>query len=319
MATPTCESCGARIEPAHLTCPFCNAITPFGLRQREQDDYARLSRDAAEVHAAQGRDFQARGVAQIQLEALGRQSVIWSVVGVVLCCFPVPSLVALVLAYRARVVAREKGFVFPAQATIGLLLSIVTLLMSASFYAFAGVSAVQKQRRIHGLETETAASATAATIDHDTACKLIEILLLHHGYSSCSDSIDNFACDGALEQHGTTAIVHDVAFDVTSTSHTADATLRHGARWLVEALTDVSSRPASRVPGGGAAPPPAAVPSAVRGAPSVRPAPHHEGHEGGAPAKQRWRPRARARAAREVAPRAMPHPGTAPASARWRV
>ena len=265
MASPNCESCGARIEPGHLTCPFCGTITPFGARQHEQDEAARRAREVADAVAAQRSDARGRALAETELARLGRLSLVWSAVGFVLCCLPVPSLVSLVLAYRARVVARERGFVFPAQATIGLLLSAVTLLLSTSFYVFAGVSAVQKQRRIRELEAATAAKAAAETLDHETACALVEIHLLTHGFSSSNDAIDDLRCDGALEQHGPLATVHDVTFELSSAFHKADASLKRGARWMVESVAETPSALATAAT---AAAPVASAPARV--------APHHD-------------------------------------------
>jgi hypothetical protein len=261
VAIPTCESCGARIEPSHLACPYCRAITPFGLARRAQDEHARWAQEAAAVVAAQRSDAQSRALAQTELDRIGRLSVIWSVVGFVFCCLPVPSIVSLVLAVRARLVAREKGFVVPAQATIGLLLSLVTMLLSGSFYTFAGVSAIQKQRRIQALESKTAVTAAAQTLDHDTACALVEIYLLSHGFSSSSDDIDNLTCDGALEQHGSNATVHDVTFEVSTSFHTTDASMKRGERWIVERVADATASPAAPAVAKGGAPPVHASPA----------------------------------------------------------
>ena len=281
MGTPTCESCGARIEPSHLTCPYCSAVTPFGVQRREHDEYARRVNEANAAAAAQQSAFHGRAVAQGEVERIAHQSMIWSVVGFVLCCLPVPSLVSLVLAYRAYAVSRAKGFVFPAQATVGLLLSVVTLLSSASFYVFAGVTAVQKHQRIRALEAATATKAAAETLDHDTACQLVEIQLLSHGFSSSSDNISDLKCDGAIEQHGSLATLHDVTFDVENAFHTSDASFKRGARWMVEHVTDVSSH---ATPASTATAPAGPSPSALVGAkgiPSAHVAAPH--HDAGAP------------------------------------
>jgi len=185
---------------------------------------------------------------------------------------PIPALVALILVYRARLLAREKGFVFPTQATIGLVLGVMTLLTSGGFYVFAGVLAVQKQQAIHALEQATAAKASETTLDHDTACALVQMHLLEHGYGH-GDSVTDVKCDGALDQQGEVATLHDVTFDVSTSFHTANATLRRGARWVVERVADSSTAGTSAAP---AAHPVAPAPASPAAKPqtSAHPAPH---------------------------------------------
>ncbi len=136
----SCESCGANLEPSHLACPFCKAPTPYAREQHAQEEHARQQQNVAEAVAKQRYDAASRANAQTELDRLARQSVVWSGVGVLFCCFPIPALVALVLVYRARALAREQGFVFPAQATIGLVLSVMTLLSTVGFYVFSALS-----------------------------------------------------------------------------------------------------------------------------------------------------------------------------------
>jgi hypothetical protein len=245
VTRPTCEGCGAPIEPAHLECPFCKTATPFGVKEREREERERLSRQSEELHEAHEREAQARAAAQKQLETLGRQSFAWSLGGVVLCCMPLASVVALVLAWRAKTVAKENGLPYPGQATAARIIAFLTLASSASAVAFGGVSAWQKSQKIAALVKATEAHAADETLDRDVACKLVEAHLLKDGFATSSDDIGHFTCDGPLEQHGATAVMRDLSFTDGPTPHTADATLRRGAKWIVEKVTDVSARPSA--------------------------------------------------------------------------
>ena len=268
----TCGTCGAGLDPSNLACPFCKAPTPFAQQQNAQGERERQAREAAELVARQRNDVFARANAQTELDRLAHQSVVWSGIGILFCFLPIPALVALILVYRARLLAREKGFVFPTQATIGLVLGVMTLLTSGGFYVFAGVLAVQKQQAIHALEQATAAKASETTLDHDTACALVQMHLLEHGYGH-GDSVTDVKCDGALDQQGEVATLHDVTFDVSTSFHTANATLRRGARWVVERVADSSTAGTSAAP---AAHPVAPAPASPAAKPqtSAHPAPH---------------------------------------------
>src|SRR5687767_14118261 len=118
----SCSSCGATLDPHVTACPYCGTFTAEGVRQRQQQERVSLAMQHKTL-----------GDAEASLKQTSKLALIWSIVSVVICCFPVSSVVGLALSLRARKLARRHGLVIPTQATVALVLSL------CGFALFAGL------------------------------------------------------------------------------------------------------------------------------------------------------------------------------------
>jgi hypothetical protein len=157
----SCESCGANLDPSHVACPFCNAPTPYARERHRQEERARQQQSATEATAKQRYDAASRSNAQMELDRLARQSVVWAAIGVVFCWLPIPTIVSLILVWRARSLARANGFVFPTMATVGLVLSVTSLFSTVGLYVIGATS--------HPTSSSVTPSSSATSPAHPSA------------------------------------------------------------------------------------------------------------------------------------------------------
>ena len=266
----SCQSCGAVLDPAALSCPYCQAPTPAAAiaHQREMQ--------AAEAHAQReaAARWQAEAAARARLETVAKQSVLWSVVGVFLCCLPL-GVVGIVQGVRARGLAAEARVAVPASAQAGLWVGILSCVMSIVFLTWASVRSDRLEDQAHAriavLEGETRAGATAPALDAKTACGLAEIYALQNGFDGQSGhDLSVFECAGKLSGGADRAALEAFRFHYGSTK-TDEATVcfERGTKWFVRQLTK------DACPG---APPPASAAPPATPAPArpAAPAPTHD-------------------------------------------
>lgn len=228
-----CEGCGAGLPPDAATCPYCKRTTAVGARQAERVAAVQASQAEWERTRAQ----QATQQTAKTIEAASKQALIWAAVGFALCCLPIPSVVAFVMALRVKRSARAAGLMAPGTATAALVLSFIPPIV----FVVGGIWIAFDQRRVDTriatLQTKVEKAATASTLEQSTACDLAELSLLEHGYEGDSGLIiKNFSCPGKLVQTGDRAVVDDVRFVRGSGKQPfkGAACFVHGARWAFD-------------------------------------------------------------------------------------
>lgn len=229
-----CSNCSAKISTDALTCPYCGADTPLAAQARAlKEQQLRHAAQLAAIDAGKARQKAAQG-----LEASAKNAFYASILGVIVCCLPVGSVVGLVLAIKARKTAATLGVGAPWQSMAAIVLAVFWL----GFYALVVVIGVVNERakaeRVAALRTEIKQTVRNAELDAPTACGLIEIALLEGYGTQKGGLLKVFRCDGALERSGTRAVMKDLEFSRSSSNppSAADACLSFGTRWKVDAI-----------------------------------------------------------------------------------
>ncbi len=168
---------------------------------------------------------------------------IWSALGLLCCLIPLFGIVGIVMALRARKMARKYGLVIPTTATIGLVLGAFSLLASVFSYTFIVLQEIKRADRIDQLESKVGAQALAQQLAPETACDLAELRLLKDGIGSVSGgSVEEFECTGKLQQNGDTAVLDDYSFDWTSHGRRhVKVCYRRGTRWTATGFRSTAS------------------------------------------------------------------------------
>lgn len=158
---------------------------------------------------------------------------IWSALGLLCCLIPLFGIVGIVMALRARKMARKYGLVIPATATVGLVLGCLSLLASLFSYTFIVFQEIKRAQRIDQLEAHVEAAAQSERLAPDTACHLAELRLLKDGIGAVSGgSLEEFECTGKLQQDGDSAVLDDYSFHRTNEGrHHVKVCYRRGTRW----------------------------------------------------------------------------------------
>jgi hypothetical protein len=251
----TCTRCGANLDPAAPACPYCHTQTPYGQRLAEQQV-------AYQYHASQAEQHRQDAQRNSQQEAVrknARHAMIWSLLGVVSCCFPL-ALVGLVMGLNAKSNARRVGIVAPGTSTAAVIFGICSLMLFGAGVVLYIIDSQEREERIATLRTELANVLAQEAIQQRSACSLVELWVLENGFAGSSGlNVDGFQCDGKLEQTGEEAALHDVQFTTGSDERQrVSACLVRGSRWSVREL---------RPDGSCAAPSPAAT--SISAAPSA--------------------------------------------------
>lgn len=228
-----CESCGAKLTAFSDKCPYCGATTRYGASQAQTQ--ARFAA-AAEMQANQYRaqeDARKQADLDLQLRTMASHSATWSAVGLVLCCVPIPSTVGLVLGFRAKRIARERGIVAPASSTIGVVLGFAGFVFMVAGYAFYfwDMRETDAKRRI--LQAELKDVAGQEQLELDTACKVASLHFLDAKYDDAR--VLGVQCDGAtVTQNSDKAEVPGIVLRVKSTDVKVTLCMHRGKRWVVD-------------------------------------------------------------------------------------
>ena len=207
-----CAQCGALIDPLALACPYCRFTTPAGVAAHQRAQAEAQQRAHWEAHAQHTQ----RAAANAQVGSSSTHALIWSIVGTALCCFPV-GLVGIVFGVRARSLAKRLGVAPPARATLGLVLGIVSCVLSVAGLAYGIIQSQidedNASQRIAGLEKKLGTGPSARDLDPSTACALAEIHALRTGWDGRRGySLDGFECFGKLRRSRDRAELDDFRF-----------------------------------------------------------------------------------------------------------
>lgn len=231
--TEPCQQCGAALAPGATQCVYCGAITPLAhdLSRQAHAQQQQLAYQQHQVALQQQVARQHEAKASIDRTAL--HSLLWSALGLLCCLIPLFGIVGIVMALRARKMARKYGLVIPATATLGLVLGVFSLLASVFSYTFIVLQEIKRADRIDLLESKVGTAVLSERLTPETACHLAELRLLKDGIGSVSGgSLEEFECTGKLQQDGDSAVLDDYSFHWTSHGrHRIKVCYRRGTRW----------------------------------------------------------------------------------------
>lgn len=237
MAGPVqerCGSCGAAVDIEALACAYCGAPSPHAVRAKKARDEAELAREEDEIRNAQA-----------SLDRSGTYAVVWSVVGLVTCCFPFGSAVGLAMALKARKTALHRDWIPPAKATVALVLSGVSLLCCIGFWTLVVVDMRKQDARRDQLRAYVTEHAGEDPLTQNTACSIAELHLLEEGYGEHGRTAAGraFQCAGRLKLDGERGRLEDVSFKPSGKKDRVhlDACLRHGGRWYVRTMVEAGA------------------------------------------------------------------------------
>lgn len=234
--TESCQQCGATLAPGATQCGYCGAITRFAhdlSRQAQaRDQHFAYQQQQVALHHQVARQHDAK--ASIERTAL--HSLIWSALGLLCCMIPVFGIVGIVMALRARKMARKYGLVIPVTATLGLVFGVFSLLASGFMYTFIVIQEIRRAQRIDALESRVEASARSERLTPEAACDLAELRLLKDGIGSVSGgSLEEFECTGTVQQTADSAVLDDYSFHRTNSGrYHVKVCYRRGTRWTAD-------------------------------------------------------------------------------------
>jgi hypothetical protein len=229
-----CEHCGATIDPGAYECPYCKAPTRLAAEARarqEQEAQARAQWDAQ-------RGWQEQQVLGRQLESTAKQSLIFSILGLVTCCTPF-GIMAVVQGFRARTMAQRIKAPVPGTGTAGLVIGFLGSVTSVVLIVIAMIQGHYDEQsaaeRTTQLQKKVGDKANAAALDHTTACALAEIYALETGFDGHQGySLDHFECIGKLRNAPDAAQLDTFRFRWSSSGKYApNVCFKKGAKWYV--------------------------------------------------------------------------------------
>jgi len=232
-----CEHCGAAIPPDAFDCPYCKAPTRRAAEHRARQDHEASARAQWEAHQR----YAQQQVLGRQLESTAKQSLIWAIVSLVSCCTPL-AVIGVVQGFRARGMAARLGATVPGVGTIGLVLSLLSCVSSVVLVTVAIVQSHYDQEaageRTAQLKKQIRGKASAAQMDHTTACALAEIYARETGFDGHPGySLDQFQCIGKLSNAPEDAELATFRFRWSSTAYDVNACFKKGATdWYVTEL-----------------------------------------------------------------------------------
>ena len=229
-----CSHCSATIPSDVLTCPYCGHETPNFAPAREREKQRKAQE--AQSHVAQ--------TAREKQQALGglagsaKVSLYWAMGGVLVCCLPVGSVVAIVLALRVRKLAASLDAATPWQAIVSIIGSLVWIATYLLIAVVAVVAEHEKSVRVTALKESTRVTATSAELTAETACELTELALLDGSANRKGEHLAIFRCDGAFEPGIGTAVLKDFEYARQSRDKPvkANACFSKGIRWKVDSI-----------------------------------------------------------------------------------
>lgn len=240
-APEKCAQCGAMIDPLAHACPYCRFTTPAGVtaRQHREAQAHHQAQWAAHAHHVN------TSVATARMKSTGTQALVFGILGLILFCTPL-GVVGIVQWFRARGMAREANAALPAAATVGLVLSVVSLFTSIGGFvlldravqedkAFAAQKAAQAEQRLGN-------RANATTLDRDAACLLTEAYVWKEGDGNVQGyQVKSFECIGKLTMEGPDkADIDLVRVKDVSKTYQSHACLRRGGKWYVERVSSIA-------------------------------------------------------------------------------
>lgn len=234
----TCPRCGANIDPSAHACPYCHTQTHYGKSYAEHQA-------AHQYHAAQAGEAQRAVERQARLRAIevkSKHALYWSLGGTFTCCVPA-AIVGLVMGLNAKSLAKKDGAVAPGASTAAVVLGCTAIALLAVVAVLGVLDSRATDARITALQAQVEPSRGATELDQRLACGIVELELLRTGYAGKGGvNIDDFQCDGKLEQSGEQATLRDVRFrNGSDGKKTVAACLTRGARWSVKELRDDGS------------------------------------------------------------------------------
>lgn len=232
-----CEHCGAAIPPDAYECPYCKAPTRRAAEHRARQDQEAHARAQWETH----QQYAQQQVLGRQLESTAKQSLVWAIVSFVTCCTPL-AVVGVVQGFRARGMATRLGTPVPSVGKIGFVLSLLACVSSLVLLTVAMIQGqVDKEtagERTAQLKKQIQGKASAAQMDHPTACALAEIYARETGFDRHPGySLDQFQCIGKLSSTPDDAELVTFRFRWSSTPYDVNACFKKGATdWYVTEL-----------------------------------------------------------------------------------
>ncbi len=202
MTPVKCAQCGALIDPLALACPYCRFTTPAGVaaHQRAQEEAQHRAQWEAQAQYSQ------KASTNQQLQSSSTYALVSSIAGTVLCCAPL-GIVGIVFGARARSFAKQLGMAPPARATIGLVLGIVSSVMSVAGITYgiiqSQIDEESAKARAATIEKQLGAAPSAPDLDQSTACALAELHTLESGWDGRRGySLEGFECLGKVRRNG---------------------------------------------------------------------------------------------------------------------
>jgi hypothetical protein len=218
-----CQRCGATLDLAAVSCPYCGTQTAHGYAVEQQ-------RAAHNYYAQTNAEFarsNERLRAEDEVTKQARIGLVTSIAGFVICCAPV-TVTGLVLSLRAKSNAHRYGIIAPASSTFGLILGIFGSLATVGTWLGAFVFSPSAYERRAELERR----ATEATLTSSTACALVEERLESGGFGN-EKNVYSSTCNGRLAQRDNKAFLDGVRFHADGKYIDASVCFTRGARWEI--------------------------------------------------------------------------------------
>jgi hypothetical protein len=247
-----CAHCGAVVDLTALACAYCRAPTPAAARARAEES---ASRERALAQHAELERSQ-RAASSAKMDAAAGKSFVLALVGLVVCFIPILQIISIVFYFRARATARQLSVHVPWKATVGGVLSTISLLSTTVFLTWAfirdGNLRDRADARIAALTPQANEGALRPTLDYRTACALAEIHALKDGsYGQDGWNLVDFDCKGKLDVKDETATLAAFSFKVETNDVRHDVTVcfSRGSKWYVTELSPTHTcRASSAVP-----------------------------------------------------------------------
>jgi hypothetical protein len=239
-----CAHCGAVIDPLALACPFCRTVTAAGVTARQRDEHERRSRAEWQAQAQAQAQYHDQVAHNVRVAGAASQSLLWSILGSVLCCAPL-GIVGIVMGVRARSLAAQRGLAAPAKAAVGLALGTLSTVGSIGFFVYAIVASQieegESKDRIAAIEKQLGSRVSAPTLDRETACGLAEIHALRNGWQgNRGAALSDFDCLGKVTVEKEHASLDRFRFMYRTGNATYDVHVcyQRGGKWYVTELRD---------------------------------------------------------------------------------
>lgn len=228
-----CVSCGADLPVTAARCPYCGTSTPYGKLEA-----VRRAEDAEEAERLEAEIFkEKREEARESLERTARHALLWSLGGLICCLVPVGAVVALVLGFRARTLAKKYDLVIPMASTLAIVLGGVGIAAFIAFGAMGVVSYREHQARLERIQAAIGDRDQATYLLAETACKMAELKLVTSGWGEHTGvDIDEVECLGGLIQRDDRAALYDLRVNIDSTLNTLAVCLVRTDRWRIKEL-----------------------------------------------------------------------------------